>query len=290
MIKNNIINCLKGAAIGVSMIIPGVSGGTIAVSLNIYEDLINAIGNLRKEFKKSILFLLPILIGMILAFAAMYYPLKLALKYIPFEITCVFAGLMIGSFPKLYMDTKKNGFKKIDIISIIIPFLVVVGLCFINGLKDVNLASNMQWYQWVLLLLVGALGSCALVVPGISGSLLLVILGYYQPILNMVSELKNEPLHAILVLGVFALGMVIGFFTIAKLMKFLISKFRRTTYWAIMGFFIGSIIALFISFDYKQIDNITLTVILSIVLFVVSTAASYLLTRYVDRKNRSSAK
>lgn len=284
MLKTNLINCLKGAAIGVSMIIPGVSGGTIAVSLNIYEDLITAIGNLKSEFKKSVKFLLPIFIGMVLAFAAMYYPLKLALKYIPFEITCVFAGLMLGSFPKLLLDSRKNGFKRIDIASIIIPFIIVVGLCFIPSFKDVNLNTCMPWYQWLLLFVVGALGSCALVVPGISGSLLLLILGYYQPILNMISEIKTTPVHAILVLGVFAIGMIIGFFTIAKLMKYLLTKYKRATNWSIFGFFIGSIIALFVSFDYSLISNIVVTIIVSIILFIVSLATSYLLVRYVDKK------
>lgn len=287
MFKKNLINCLKGAAIGVSMIIPGVSGGTIAVSLNIYEDLIEAISNLKSEFKKSVMFLLPIVIGMVLAFAAMYYPLKLALKYIPFETTCVFAGLMLGSFPKLLLDSKKNGFKKIDIASIMIPFVIVVGLCFIPSIKNVNISTGMEWYQWILLFVVGALGSCALVVPGISGSLLLLILGYYEPLLSMISEIKTTPVHAILVLGIFAIGMIVGFFTIAKLMKFLFNKNRRATSWAIFGFFIGSIIALFASFDYAQIDNVFRTVIVSIVLFIAASVASYSLVRYVEKKSIS---
>ena len=83
--KNSLINLFKGALIGVSMIIPGVSGGTVAVLLNIYNELIEAISNLKSEFKKSFKFLLPIAIGMVLAFVAMYFPLKLALKYIPLE-------------------------------------------------------------------------------------------------------------------------------------------------------------------------------------------------------------
>ena len=76
----------KGAVVGIGMIIPGVSGGTLAVLLGIYDELILRISSLRKELKKGLLFLLPFLLGMILAFMAMYFPLKLAIEHIPFEL------------------------------------------------------------------------------------------------------------------------------------------------------------------------------------------------------------
>ena len=111
-----------GAAIGVAMIIPGVSGGTVAVLLNIYDKLIDALGNLKKNFKQNILFLVPVLLGAVLAFAAMYFPLAYALNYAPLPVVMLFAGLMAGSIPKLFKDSKLYGFKKLNTFSVFLPF------------------------------------------------------------------------------------------------------------------------------------------------------------------------
>ena len=98
--KNFFLNVLRGAVIGISMIIPGVSGGTLAVLMNVYDKLINAISDLRRDFKNSFTFLLPIALGAVLGIVAMYYPLKFALTYAPFPTVLLFIGLMAGSLPK----------------------------------------------------------------------------------------------------------------------------------------------------------------------------------------------
>ena len=106
----------KGAVVGIGMIIPGVSGGTLAVLLGIYDELILRISSLRKELKKGLLFLLPFLLGMILAFMAMYFPLKLAIEHIPFELCMTFVALMLVSCPKMCLEAYKTGLHKIDIL------------------------------------------------------------------------------------------------------------------------------------------------------------------------------
>ena len=196
-----LINVAKGAAIGIAMIIPGVSGGTLAVMLKIYDKIIDSISGLRKHFKESVLFLLPIVIGAVLAFAAAYFPLTLALEHYPFPTMLLFAGLMAGSLPKLFKDCKVTGFKKIDVALILIPFALVIGICFIPGMGDVDLSENMPWFQYILVPIIGVLASCALVVPGISGSMLLMIFGYYSPVLGLFKDVFVTPLHALSVLG-----------------------------------------------------------------------------------------
>ncbi len=240
-----------GAAIGAGMIIPGVSGGTIAVLFNIYDKLISAISDLRKDFKNSFFFLLPILLGAAAAICAAYFPLKFALDNAPLATVMLFAGLMTGSLPKVINDGRAFGFKKINILSVAIPFVAVIGICFLPNLGNVNLGGDMPVWGYFVLILMGALASCALVIPGVSGSMLLLIFGYYQPILNTVSALKDSFGHSLLVLVLFALGILIGFISIAKLMKFLLKKFPRGTHWAIIGFVVGSIPAIFLSFDYN---------------------------------------
>lgn len=293
-IKNFFLNIARGAGIGVAMIIPGVSGGTVAVLLNIYDKIIDAINSLRKEFKKSVLFLLPILLGAALAVCAAYFPLKYALKYAPLPTVLLFAGLMTGSLPKTLKDGIKKGFKKFNIASVLIPLAVVIGICFIPGLGDADLSADMPVYGYFLLVLIGMLGSCALVIPGVSGSMLLLIFGYYNAILNTVSALKDSFGHSLLVLALFAAGIIVGFFTIAKIMKLFLSKFPRGTTWAIIGFVIGSIPAILITFpgNFKAeiaaspLDSVQIAV--GAILFIAGIIAAYAFTAYVEGKSKAS--
>ena len=293
--KEFFINVARGAAIGVSMIIPGVSGGTIAVLLNVYEKLIDSVSNLRKEFKKSIAFLLPILLGAALAIIAMYFPIKFALEKAPLPTVLFFAGLIVGSVPKVMIDAISGGFKvKVDIAASVIPLLVVIGICFIPGLGDANLTSSMPVYGYILLILVGAAASCALVVPGISGSMLLLIFGYYNSVLDTVSALKTSFGHSLLVLVLLALGILVGFFSIAKLMKFLLSKFPRATRWAIIGFVLGSIPAIFITYNqnfpeqvYSSVSAAQIAV--GVVLCIIGAVGTFLLTVYAEKVEKKKA-
>lgn len=279
----------KGGAIGLAMIIPGVSGGTLAVLLGIYDKLIDSVGNIFKKFKESFLFLLPIALGAVLAFAALYLPLKYALLYAPFPTILLFAGLMLGSIPDLIKKSEKNGFKKLDSIGLVLACFLVVGICFIPNLGNVDLTANMEVWHYFLLLFIGMLASCALVVPGVSGSMLLLIFGYYQPLLSTISALKSSFGHSVLVLGTFAVGLVIGFFTIAKLMQFLLKRFRRATYWSIVGFVIGSIPAVIITFFHEYGNDLATylapwQIAVGVICFVLGAIATFLLARYVVKR------
>ena len=283
-----LVSMLKGAAIGVAMIIPGVSGGTIAVLFNIYENLINAISNLKKDFKNSFLYLLPIVLGMVLAFAAMYFPLKLALKHLPVQTISLFSGLMLGSIPMLFKQSLDNGFKKVDFIAGLITFVLVIGICFIPNMGNVDLSINMPKYGYVLLFLIGILGSCALVIPGISGSMLLLIFGYYEPILDTISELTNNFTHSLAVLASVGLGIVFGFVVVAKLMNYLLTKYKRITYWAIVGFVIGSIPAIFLSYDYTDVNINAITITSSIIVFILGSILSFYLIKLSEKKTQNN--
>lgn len=285
-VKEFLFNMLKGGAIGLAMIIPGVSGGTLAVLLGVYDKIIGSISNLFKDFKASFLFLLPILIGAVVAFAALYYPLKFALQYAPFPTIMLFAGFMLGSCPDMILGARKDGFKKFDIASVLIPLAVVVGICFIPNMGNVDLSSAMPWHGYLVLIAMGVLASCALVVPGISGSMLLLIFGYYEPILGMISGLRTDFGHSLLVLAIFALGVIVGFFTIAKLMKLLLNKFHRSTMWAIVGFVIGSIPAVIITFfhEYGVAYLDTLQICLGVATFIIGAIATYFIALYAKKK------
>ena len=293
-VKNFFLDMARGAAIGIAMIIPGVSGGTLAVLMNVYDKLIGAISNLRRDFKNSFFFLLPILLGAAIGVIAAYFPLKYALKYAPFPTVLLFVGLMLGSCPKIIKDGIKQGFKPLNIVSIIIPLAAVIGICFIPSLGKADLSPSMQWYGYILIILIGMVGSCALVIPGVSGSMLLLILGYYEAIFDTVSALKTDFGHSVLVLFLFAAGVIIGFFSIAKLMKLFMTKFPRGTLWAIIGFVIGSIPAILITYNsnfpeqpYPSLNTAHIAV--GIVLCVLGIIASFALTAYVEARNKKIA-
>ncbi len=288
-VKEFFKNFGMGAALGVAMIIPGVSGGTIAVLFNVYDKLICAISDLRRDFKNSIFFLLPIILGALVGIAAMYFPLKYAIEYAPMPTILLFAGLMIGSCPKLFKDTYKNGFKWTDIIAVVLPFAFVVGICFIPALGQANLGADMPVWGYFVLILIGAVASCALVVPGVSGSLLLLVFGYYQPILETVSALLTSFGHSLLVLALFAVGLVVGFFTIAKLMKFLLKKFPRGTGWAILGFVFGSVPAIFLTEEFTSATVDGVHIAIGAILCLAGVIASFALTAYAESRKSKVA-
>ncbi len=278
-----------GAVIGVAVIIPGVSGGTLAVLLNVYDKLIGAISNLRKDFKNSFLFLLPVVLGIAVAFAAMYFPLQFALEKAPLPTVLLFVGLMLGTFPKLLKDSVKLGFKKTDIINIIIPLAAVIGICFIPNIGNVSLDANMPVQTYFILVLMGAIAACALVIPGVSGSMMLMIFGYYEPILATFKGLFTNFGHSIAVLALFALGIIVGFFSIAKLMKFFLDKFPRGTHWSIIGFVVGSVPAILIAFDYFSAPLDAVQIAVGVVLCLAGAIASFAFTSWAESRLKKSA-
>lgn len=288
-VKDFLLNTARGAVIGIAMIIPGVSGGTLAVLMNVYDKLIGAISDLRRDFKKSVLFLFPIVFGAVIGIGAMYYPLKFALIYAPFPTVMLFIGLMAGSCPKIIKDAIKGGFDKVHIASIVLALALVIGICFIPGLGEADLSAGMPVYGYFVLILVGAAASCALVIPGVSGSMLLLIFGYYNAIFGTVSALKTDFGHSVLILLTFAVGLIIGFFSIAKLMKLFMKMFPKGTAWAIIGFVIGSLPAILITYNgnfpehtFSTLDAVHISV--GVVLGIAGIIASYALTAILNCK------
>ena len=239
---------LAGVCIGVAFIIPGFSGGSVAAILGIYEKIINAVANLFKEFKKSVVTLIPIGLGLVAGAVALLYPLSYFLVKFPLPTVSIFVGLAIGGLPSMLTRVKGKPDAN-NIAALSVPLVLAFMLCFIPSGQEVDLFA-IGFGGFILLFLVGILGSCALVVPGISGSMLLLILGYYKPLVALVTEhlFKFKDLgRSILVLGTCALGIAVGFFLISVLMKQLLAKYPRGTFFAILGFIIGSLPAVYVS-------------------------------------------
>ncbi len=305
--KNWIFDLLKGIGIGLACIIPGVSGGTVALVTKIYDKMVNAISSLFRSFVKSFLILLPIGIGIIIGVVAGFFGVKLAFTYILFSIVSLFAGLILGSIPSISLEVRNERIKAPYIVTFTIALLLVVGIALLSFYFQtqgyVGVTSellNPKVYMYFVMIPIGILSSFALVAPGISGSMLLMVIGFYQPLLELLSSLKNTNdqfgQHLGLI-GCFILGIVVGFFLVARLVKYLLNKHRVITFYGILGFVVGSLPAIFLNLDiwegyatsnttsYAGVINNPIELALGIPLFFVGAIASYLLLRLANKKN-----
>ena len=283
---------LSGAAIGTAFIIPGFSGGSIAAILGIYEKLIEAISDIFKTPKKSIMTLLPIGIGMVLGIMALLFPLEFFLGKFPLPTVSLFVGLALGGMPSI-TDKAKGKPSFYQILSLVFALLVAGGMMFLPIASDVNLL-DISFGGYVILFLVGILGSSALVVPGISGSMILLILGYYNPIVNLITNhiLRGDDiLKSMLAIGSCALGILLGFIFISFIMKNLLKKYPKSTYYAIIGVIIGSSPTVVVStakeagMGFITLPKAPLHWIFCVLLFAVGSAISYLLVMLSRKKN-----
>ena len=244
-----ILDILRGAVIGVSNIIPGVSGGTMAVSMGIYDRVIYAVNNLFKQFKKNFRDLLPIIIGVLIglfAFAALIGTLlgtkssEIPMTRLPTNFA--FIGLILGGLPAIY---KRVNMKSAKVPGVIL-FLVFLALVVVLPLLNPPEARTVDHSIGTMLLMIplGAIASSTMVIPGISGSMILMLLGYYNPVINAMNDLRGGDWSSLAILLPYAVGLLVGIVFIAKLMNFLLKKHAALTFSAIFGLVIGSPVAL----------------------------------------------
>lgn len=282
------LDILRGAVIGVSNIIPGVSGGTMAVSMGIYDRVIYAVNNLFKQFKKNFKDLLPIIIGVLVglfAFAALIGTL-LGTKSEEIPITRLptnfaFIGLILGGLPAIY---KRVNMKSAGIPGILL-FLVFLALVVVLPLLNPPEARTVDHSIGTILLMIplGAIASSTMVIPGVSGSMIMMLLGYYNSVINAMNDLRGGDWSSLAILLPYVIGLLVGIVFIAKLMNFLLKKFGALTFSAIFGLVIGSPVALLMQnrecFELANTGNW----IASIVCLVVGFAIAWFMST-LDKK------
>lgn len=274
----HLINFIKGMLIGIANLIPGVSGGTMAVSMGVYEEIIDSIGNFFKKFKetfvKNMVFLIPIVLGAGVGVIAFSKLLDYLLKYHEAYTKFAFMGLILGSIPFIFKKSNEKGFKKSYIIPFIITLAIGGGLCLLEhfGVTGSQVTSfDLNAGNAILLVIYGFIAAASMVIPGISGSFILLLLGVYSAVLSAVSNLQ------ILILIPFAIGVGLGILLMSKLINYLLEHFHGLTYYAILGFILGSLPAIFpgLTFD--------ITAVFSIIIFVVFFVISYYLGKFTNK-------
>ncbi|MCL2096959.1 MAG: DUF368 domain-containing protein [Oscillospiraceae bacterium] len=259
--KKFVRNFLNGAAFGVTQIVPGVSGGTIAIILGFYSELLKSVNNLLKNFKESFRFLFPLFLGAaagIFAFASL---VNFLLEKYSFPSMTFFIGLIAGIIPVIYSKIKEPG-KKISLkqtILILIPALI---LFLIDYLKNRNPAenipdisiNNIDIFFMIFIFFTGIIAAAALIIPGISGSFVFLLFGVYPLITSAISsaavwlyDVSNTELFINIckILAPLLAGIIIGIILTAKIIEKLLRDYYKIIYSAILGLLLGSVYALF---------------------------------------------
>ena len=292
-----IFDIIKGIFIGIANIIPGVSGGTMAVSMGVYDKIINSINSITKEFKKSFLTLLPLVIGMIGGIGVFSYIIPYSLSHYAFQTCMCFAGLIVGGIPQIIGNTsdalkkekRKMGFT--HVIAFIVLAALAVIMAVANGNNSGPSVITVDFKNIVILVVIGIVAAATMIVPGVSGSLVLMILGYYSGIIgtirDFISSLKNLNWsglgHCVAILVPFAIGCVLGILLISKLISWLFKKFESVTYCAILGLIAASPFAIF--YKMEKCTFTTVNIIVGIVLFAVACAFTYLFSKKTKSAN-----
>lgn len=247
-------NIIKGMMIGIANIMPGVSGGTLAVSMGIYDKLIHCITHILSEFKESMKFLLPIFAGAGIALVALTFVIEALFQYYPIPTNLLFIGLIVGGLPPVVTKVKSHKLSFGHILAGLLFFALVVGMAMMgdNGNRQVTL--NLGIVPMIKLVLVGIIAAATMIIPGVSGSMVLLILGYYQPIIQQITAFCTavitldmaEILHGIAILLPFGIGVLIGILGIAKIIEIIFEKYPVYAYCAIIGLIAASPIAILV--------------------------------------------
>ncbi|MCI7736435.1 MAG: DUF368 domain-containing protein [Clostridiales bacterium] len=276
-----IVEILRGVLIGLANIIPGVSGGTMMVSMGIYDTIIGCINTLFKDFKRCVKILWPYLVGMVLGILGLAKLITYLLGTFPLQTNLTFIGLIFGGLPVILKKTKDEKKGAPGLIAFLAAFALVIVLQILGEGNGQDAALSFSIGQILILFIMGVIASATMVIPGVSGSMMLMLLGYYNPVVGSVSRMVDALLHVNMgeilaccgVLVPFGIGVVVGIFAIAKLIEMLLSRYPGPTYCAILGLVAASPVAILMAMDYAGVTLISW--VIGVVLFAAGFAAAY---------------
>jgi putative membrane protein len=239
---NFLTNFFKGIVISISQIVPGVSGGTIAIVLGIYDKLLHAINNILKDFKNQYKILLQVGTGALVGIFLLSNIVKSLLEKYPIPLGYLFIGIILGGAPLMYRKATIRGFKKSSIIYLVIG-VIIVSLMTRDFVGTSEIITSLSIKNFLWLFVGGIIVAIALILPGISGSFMLLVLGLYDTVITAVTTVN------ISILAPIALGGIFGTLAIARIIEILLNKYSEPTYMMIFGFILASVYGVFPGFD-----------------------------------------
>ena len=234
---NGFLNVVKGIFIGAGAIVPGVSSGVLCVIFGIYEKLLDAVLNFFKDIKQNIKFLFPIVLGVGIGVLLFSNMLNYLLYEFPIQTKAIFIGLIIGTIPSLIKEVnEKETFKPQNVIYLLIA--LAIGIITVVLENRMHIITNIDNMSIMYLVMCGVIMSVGIVVPGVSSTIILMLLGVYSVYLQSVANLY---LPVLIPLGI---GLILGSIIVMKLTKKLLETYYSQTFYSIIGFTIGSIFVL----------------------------------------------
>lgn len=290
--KEVIISLVAGVLIGVSVIVPGLSGAALAMFLKVYDKMMYAFSNIFKKFKSCFIFLLPIIIGIIVGCIIAFLLVQFLLEKFPFIIMCLFIGLMLGTIPMLFSETKGEKPTPLRItllvIGVIIPLVTAIVSMFLGGN---NTLENLQIWHYLLFVGIGVLISLTQLIPGLSATVLLMMFGYYSVLLNGIRTELFSNITILLVCGSMALGVVIGVLMFSKIITKILEKAKTGFYYLICGLASSSAISVFLGSECLEIYKtwpsslMTRDLILGTVMLLIGFGITFFF--YIENKKRN---
>ena len=271
---------LQGMAVGIANIIPGVSGGTMMVAMGLYDKLIHCITHLKSEFKEAIKLLIPIFAGAGIAVILLSRLFEYLLAVHPIPTNFAFCGLIAGSLPFIFQKVKGHPVTVGKAIPFIIFFAIVIAMALMGEASGTAADVSFSVGNVIKLFGVGVVAAATMVVPGVSGSMMLMLLGYYDVILATINDAidallafdMGEIFRVVGILAPFGIGMIVGIFVIAKIIEFIFSKAEVHAYYAIIGLIMASPIAILLQTDWNKFSFVTM--VISVVTFVAGWFAA----------------
>ena len=250
-----VINFIRGFLMALADSVPGVSGGTIAFILGFYDKFINSLNSLvstksnKEEKLESLKFLIKIGIGWAVGMVLAVLFISSVFTTHIYKISSLFLGFIIFSLPLIFREEKSEIVGKYkNIIFAVIGILVVAAITYFNpatsGGTGTNLSlDNLNIGLIAYVFVVGAIAICAMILPGISGSTLLLIFGIYAPIMTAVKSVIKFDFSYLPIVIVFGLGVITGIVSIIRLLRYLLANHRSKVIYTIIGLMIGSLYA-----------------------------------------------
>lgn len=278
-------NIIRGFVMGITELIPGVSSGTIALLIGIYERLLSSIkGLLSNSYRSSLRFLIPLVIGMGIAILSLSKVMTYLLETHPVPTQWTFIGLVIGVLPMLWRFSRaKETFRVPHVIVFLVALVLLIAMSFISPGETMQ-NPEITMFLLVKLFLAGMIAAMTLLLPGISGSLVLLILGYYYIVVSAIDELTSFNFAGLPILIATGSGIVVGLYFGSVLISFMFSKFKYVTYAGVMGLVLGSIFSI-----YPGLPNSPVMWVITIIMLIVGFLVSFILGLVGEKEARSES-
>lgn len=297
--KSWIAALILGVFIGLAVIVPGVSGSTIAIIFGLYTGMLYALGNILGDFKRCFAFLVPIGVGVVVGFVAGFLVIQKVFEAYLIQVICLFVGLMIGAVPAL---TKEIKGAKLTLprgilfaVGVIIPLAIsVLSIALSSGAESGASFTDFPISRIIAYLPLGFVVSVTQIVPGLSATAILMAFGQFKPILNSLHSdyILSNP-QVLFLYAALGVGFLVGIVCVSRIFSAIISKHKSTAFFMVVGLAFGSIASMLLNSDvyalytlWAQTSIPVGDIVVALVLLAVGFVGSFLLTRYELSKDQ----